>query len=1037
MMFVQPELWIEKNDSSINKILKRRNDGRLKDIAKEEHCIFDYKSTKRGAPKPFTSHNISTSDTNIQAKMIAHAIARLSNDGCDVLPNEQCIGAFSGFMASISPAEERSKPYFYTTLPRPPSKKVVYTLMLKAVDVAEKKKMPFIQFVGDQPVFTLIVELKAENPEVFVRIVPVLGPFHTQMAFMSAIYKRFQESGIEDVLVTAGLIAEGSVQQALKGKHYNRALRIYKLLYEALVRLLIRSGSEHGITIPNDINFMIEIIRNLELDAVDRLFTFEQLTEDEQFNLFIKKLFKQFSMPDHHLFKYMASLMEMIEILFLNIDSIRTHNLDNFLSSIRLMMPWMKAYDCSNYGRWLPVYWEGMKSLPPEHKFMMEKIFAQSLTTNPYSAQPPDMWIEVTMNKGSKIKSGWKRTLYSEKGLFVQVKNSNNVNALRNCMKTFLNETKRIHHVHKENVSSRLKADEKAVQDLVDLLIEWQCNPFDSTSQELRSLQAGALASEQLVNDFESAHEFGEKMVAAFFRERIFSSNVSIYERISKNKRKSFHTMNIISKKSANNVLDMENKAIVSMIELVRKEKPELFKEIWNYRISEHNLSVFNSNGTMRKCQKSKLMEELNFVGSYVTDYVAILDMGLIWHLTMPSAEDRDKSENEIFTWHDYANKVYSRIIERHERATVIILCNDYYGDDIVNIKDGEHADRAKKFIGGDSANMYPQSTKEFPSCNQFKKFFRNKGNKRRLQEFLKTELSKFAFKDSRKMIYCTRNDCNEISTVPFKAIPEFCCDHIEADTAIFYVYSEIRKADSEIPVVIDSEDSDVVALSASVSQRISGDLFIKRKKGNFICSKLCNEEMKNIIVRAYVMSGNDSVESFYGVGKKTIWKNVLRNKEARDLLCDLSDEALIKFVIKYVYNDKKSTTLAEMREARWTKMKKKSLSRVGIDTDTCLQRNQRVRYQVKLLENFDQSTLECCPLTSGYQMSQNSCTPLRYTKPALPSQLVNFHESSEFERHEMADRENDAFSESEDDSDDGDLDDEGEHFEIDSDVDI
>ena len=45
--------------------------------------------------------------------------------------------------------------------------------MLKAVDVAGKKKMPFIQFVGDQPVFTLIVELKAENPEAFAHIVPV------------------------------------------------------------------------------------------------------------------------------------------------------------------------------------------------------------------------------------------------------------------------------------------------------------------------------------------------------------------------------------------------------------------------------------------------------------------------------------------------------------------------------------------------------------------------------------------------------------------------------------------------------------------------------------------------------------------------------------------------------------------------------------------------------------------------------------------------------------------------------------------------
>ena len=66
------------------------------------------------------------------------------------------------------PKEERSKPYFNTTLPKPPSKKsCVY------YDVAGQKKMPFIQFVSDQPVFTLIVELKAENPEAFAHNVPV------------------------------------------------------------------------------------------------------------------------------------------------------------------------------------------------------------------------------------------------------------------------------------------------------------------------------------------------------------------------------------------------------------------------------------------------------------------------------------------------------------------------------------------------------------------------------------------------------------------------------------------------------------------------------------------------------------------------------------------------------------------------------------------------------------------------------------------------------------------------------------------------
>ena len=38
-----------------------------------------------------------------------------------------------------------------------------------------------------------------------------------------------------------------------------------------------------------------------------------------------------------------------------------------------------------------------------------------------------DLWIEVTMNKGSKLKSGWLSILKNEKQLLVQGRNVNNI----------------------------------------------------------------------------------------------------------------------------------------------------------------------------------------------------------------------------------------------------------------------------------------------------------------------------------------------------------------------------------------------------------------------------------------------------------------------------------------------------------------------------------------------------------------------------------------------------------------------------------
>ena len=132
----------------------------------------------------------------------------------------QNIPAFTGYMNSIMPKSDTSRAYYYLSLPKSPSKSVVYTLLEKAANAANLKNMPFIQCVGDQPVYTIIVELKNENPEKFEKVLPILGSFHIQLAFMSAIYKRVKGSNIEDLLSESELVTSGSVDKALKGKHY-------------------------------------------------------------------------------------------------------------------------------------------------------------------------------------------------------------------------------------------------------------------------------------------------------------------------------------------------------------------------------------------------------------------------------------------------------------------------------------------------------------------------------------------------------------------------------------------------------------------------------------------------------------------------------------------------------------------------------------------------------------------------------------------------------------------------------------------------
>ena len=61
--------------------------------------------------------------------------------------------------------------------------------MKNAETATVSENMPFIQFVGNQPVNTHTVELKYENPDKSAHILTILGSFRIEMSFMGAIYK--------------------------------------------------------------------------------------------------------------------------------------------------------------------------------------------------------------------------------------------------------------------------------------------------------------------------------------------------------------------------------------------------------------------------------------------------------------------------------------------------------------------------------------------------------------------------------------------------------------------------------------------------------------------------------------------------------------------------------------------------------------------------------------------------------------------------------------------------------------------------------
>ena len=85
--------------------------------------------------------------------------------------------SYSGFYASLTNALTKHKAYYHVTLPNLPKKGVVYNIMQRWKQAAEEKLTPFIQLIGDQPLYALVVEVKNKNQGDFEKYFQFLEAF--------------------------------------------------------------------------------------------------------------------------------------------------------------------------------------------------------------------------------------------------------------------------------------------------------------------------------------------------------------------------------------------------------------------------------------------------------------------------------------------------------------------------------------------------------------------------------------------------------------------------------------------------------------------------------------------------------------------------------------------------------------------------------------------------------------------------------------------------------------------------------------------
>ena len=109
--------------------------------------------------------------------------------------------------------------------------------MLRSCAIAKSLNQQHTIITLDQAVYCKALEIRWKHSDKFSNAVLRLGAFHICNTFLAVLGKRFGEAGLQDLLVESGVVAAGSVQAVLDGRHYNHGMCAHKLVWEALSRL--------------------------------------------------------------------------------------------------------------------------------------------------------------------------------------------------------------------------------------------------------------------------------------------------------------------------------------------------------------------------------------------------------------------------------------------------------------------------------------------------------------------------------------------------------------------------------------------------------------------------------------------------------------------------------------------------------------------------------------------------------------------------------------------------------------------------------
>lgn len=857
------------------------------------------------------------------------------------------------------------------------------TVIKRGISLADKLNFEYIVFTVDQALYCKMLELRWSSEFYQKRIVLRMGGLHIAMNYLKAIGQHMKDSGLAEIWIESGVLSAASVNKVLEGKAYAKGMRVHKLTYQALWRILLPRLLTY---LESSHKPVAEKLKDAIKNGTD---VSDFLALDEQQTI-VKNFLQQESSRDP-VSKFWIQYMGFVSTLLKFTRSLRDGDFDLYMMSLNEMLPLVARYDHYKYQQSLTAYIYDLNHLPePVLQSFKKGEFVVKRSESKFNQVDPDHaqeWLVGTCKDSGGLVSMMNKDASMQKWI-LSFHWKTEISQLTYAMYGFKSHTVEI----SKGMAKRNQSDEDSI---LRMLNEFGVLSLESNSRILQNVATKDLATDIIEDSLLNAMTYGRNQVITFVKERFMPDEsgkpLKSFLGITKNKALTMGDLQkkIVDKPIVKNVAKNGIDVLQRLVMAFESGRSINLESILCRELQRIPLSIAEVNGELRSGDDSSFFSMLTKSVEPCSASAVCSDQS---HLII-DAEKVIASLTKLLANAKSFGDLFDIFLEK-----ITALTKTYQRIDLIfNRFDTKLIQRNSATKTISSVRRVIQN-EQVPLPKNWKQFWSNNENKADLARFLSRKITEFHFEHSDIVISAGFEDpCEVFSSNKSIDVQQLRANHEFVLTRI--VLHSVQSTSKTI--VVSTNDMNAVVLLVRhfdkfKCEKLWLEVDVNKKIQYYPIHEIAvqlSSALKTNLLAFHAILGCSRTSHLAGITKSGSWKHYERHHELlsgfRSESYDNAKTAAEKFVVK-LYNVGQGVDTAD--SARYVLFRKlKQLDRLPPTSDTLDQHLKRAFYQSTIWEKADLcAPTSLSPEDYGWKLNESgNYQPVLMTLPSMTNDCL------------------------------------------------